>query len=95
MDTQNLNYQHVMDAINRIWNLGIVKMRKNKLTDRLSIKLKKCDITTPYTKAFYMLTVKGKPLGEPLTKQEGKILLRWFNSVVSEYNDQTELMDNY
>lgn len=72
-------------------------MNNNKaikdLTRLENISYKECNISTLFTKPFYMITIDDKPLGDPITKEQADFLMQWFQTVLFEYNEQHDQWD--
>lgn len=66
-----------------------------KMTEKESIKFVQCNVATKYSPAFYMITVDGEPLGHPITEEQAKFMLDWFDSVMFEWNDELMQWDKF
>jgi hypothetical protein len=59
------------------------------------IKAVACDVKTPFSDPFYMVTVEGKPVGRPVDYKEAMLIVDWFNTVIFEYDNSSSNKDVY
>jgi hypothetical protein len=72
-----------------------MKRQTQKMTERSSITYTKCDVhnSSFFTTPFYMIEVEGDAVGHPLTEEQAKLIIGWFETVIFEYNETTNNWD--
>lgn len=65
------------------------------IKQQIKLEYRACNNSTLFSTKFFMIVVDNEPIGSPITEEQAKCIINWFNTIAFEYNETTDEWDKF